>query len=164
MTVFGKRVSDYARFARVFLALIVIVGLIRLALSMGGVPTEIARWASVTALIWIGVFYFAVRVHTTGFGSYRELLPIYVLQMVAAQAVIVPAIILAIATGRDNIFSVPEFAFGADGKTWSHVLAHLFIGTTVGSLFGWIVGCLVMLVTKKATRNRTIVPVAGRPA
>jgi len=155
MTVFGKPLSDYVRFARVFLALIVIVAIIRLALSLAGVPTEVARWASVTALFWIGTIYFGVRVHTTGFGSYRQLLVICFLQMAAAQIVIVPAIILAIATGRDNIFSIPEYAFGADGKTWSHVLAHLFIGTTVGSLFCWIVGCLVMLVTKKATRNQT---------
>jgi hypothetical protein len=155
MTVFDRRLSDYARFARVFLVLIVIVGLVRLALSLGGVPTPIARWASVTALIWIGVFYFGVRVHTTGFGSYRQLLPIYVLQMVAAQLVIVPSIILAIVTGHDNIFSLPEFAFGSNGKTWAHVLAHLFIGTTVGSLFCWIGGCVVLFVTQKATRSRT---------
>jgi hypothetical protein len=162
MTVFGKPLSDYVRFARVFLVLIVIVAIIRLALSLGGVPTEVARWASVTAIFWIGAIYFGVRVHTTGFGSYRHLLPIYVLQLLAAQIVIVPAIILAIATGRDNIFSLPEFAFGQDGKTWTHVLGHLFVGPTLGSLMNWIVGCLVMLVTKKTTRNQTMA--AGRPA
>jgi hypothetical protein len=155
MTVFGRRVSDYARFARVFLVLIVVVGLVRLALSLGGVPTQVARWASVTALIWLGTIYFAVRVHTSGFGSYRQLLPIFVLQAVAAQVVIVPAIVLAIVTGRDNIFSLPEFAFGGDGKTWVHVAAHLFLGTTVGPLIGWVVGCVVLFVTKKTTRNQT---------
>ena len=104
--------------------------------------------------MWIGVFYFAIRVQTTGFGSYRQLLPIYFLQSLAAQAVIVPGIIIAITTGHDDIFSAPEFFFGEDGKTWSHAAAHLFVGTTIGSLVGWLVGCLVLFVTRKVTPDK----------
>ena len=63
--------------------------------------------------------------------------------------IIVPAIILAIFTGHDNIYSAPEYSFGADGKTWLHVGAHLFIGTTIGSVMGWLVGCLIMFAAKK---------------
>lgn len=154
MTIFGKRPSDYVAFARVFLALILAVGILRLALSLGGVPNTAAKWVSITVVIWIGFIYFAIKVHTTGFGTYRHLLPIYFLQMLAAQVVIVPAIILAIMTGQDNIFSIPEVSFGTDGKTWSHVLAHLFIGTTVGTLMGWLPGCLVMFVTRKVTGDK----------
>lgn len=160
MTIFGRRLSEYASFAKVFLVLILIVGLARLALSLAGVSDAAARWVSITVVIWIGVVYFAIRVHRTGFGTYRHLLPIYFLQMLVAQLVIVPAIILAIATGRDNIFSIPEFAFGSDGKTWTHVLAHLFIGTTAGTLMGWLGGCLVMFVTRKVTGHRA--PAATR--
>ena len=151
MTIFGKRMSEYVAFAKVFLALILVVGIARLALSLGGVPNATARWISISVVMWIGIVYFAIRVHTTGFGTYRHLLPIYFLQSLAAQAVIVPAIILAIMTGQDNIFSIPEYSFGADGKTWGHVAAHLFIGTTVGTLVGWLVGCLVLFVTRKVT-------------
>jgi hypothetical protein len=154
MTIFGKRLSEYAAFARVFLVLILVVGLARLALSLGGVPNTAARWVSITVVMWIGIVYFAIKVHTTGFGTYRHLLPIYFLQSLAAQVVIVPAIILAILTGRDNIFSIPEFSFGADGKNWGHVAAHLFIGTTVGSLVAWLGGSLVMFVTRKVTGAR----------
>ena len=154
MTIFGKRLSEYVAFARVFLVLILVVGLARLALSLGGVPNTAARWVSITVVIWIGIIYFAIKVHTTGFGTYRHLLPIYFLQMLTAQVVIVPAIILAIMTGHDNIFSIPEFSFGTDGKNWGHVLAHLFIGTTIGSLVGWLGGSLVMFVTRKVTGAR----------
>jgi hypothetical protein len=154
MTIFGKRLSEYAAFAKVFLALILLVGMVRLALSLGGVPNTTARWISISVVMWIGIVYFAVRVHTTSFGTYRHLLPIYALQSLAAQAVIVPAIILAILTGRDNIFSIPEYSFGSDGKTWAHVAAHLFIGTTVGSLVAWAAGSLVMFATSKLTRDK----------
>ena len=149
MVIFGKRLSEYVAFCRVFLVLIFVIGIARLALSLGGVPNSTARWLSMTATVWIAVIYYSVRVHTSGFGSYKQLLPICVLQSLTAQVIIVPAIVLAIFTGHDNIFSAPEFSFGADGKTWFHVAAHLFIGTTIGSLVGWLVGCLVTLATKK---------------
>ena len=154
MTIFGKRLFEYVRFARMFLALILVVGIARLAISLGGAPNDFARWISISVVMWIGIIYFAIRVHTTGFGTYRHLLPICVLQSLAAQAVIVPGIIIAIMTGQDNIFSIPEYSFGADGKTWGHVAAHLFIGTTVGSLVAWLAGSLVMFITKKATRDK----------
>jgi hypothetical protein len=149
MTVFGKPLSEYVAFSKPFLSLILVVGIVRFVLSFAGVPNSAAKWFSITAVMWIGVLYYAVRIHTSGFGSYKHLLPICVLQSLTAQVIIVPAIILAIFTGHDNIYSAPEFSFGSDGKTWTHVAAHLFIGTTIGSVMSWLVGCLVMFATKK---------------
>jgi hypothetical protein len=153
MTIFGKRLSEYVAFAKLFLILIPLVGIVRLALSLSGTPNSTARWFSITVLAWIGAVYFAIRVHTTGFGSYKQLLPIYVLQSLAAQAIVVPAIMLAIFTATDNIYSVPEYSFGNDGKTWLHVIAHLLAGTTIAPLITWAVGCLVMLVTRKVSAD-----------
>jgi hypothetical protein len=150
MTVFGKRVSEYFAFCKPFLGLIIAVGLARLALSLGGVPNSTAKWLSITAVVWLGVLYYAIRVHTSGFGSYKQLLPICFMLSLSAQVVIVPSIILAIFTGHDNIYSIPENFFGNDGKSWLHVAGHLFIGgTTLGPLMGWIVGCGFMFVAKK---------------
>lgn len=149
MTIFGKRLSEYVAFCKPFLALILVVGIARLAMSLAGVPNSTAKWFSVTAVIWIGVLYYAIRVHTSGFGTYKHLLPICVLQSLAAQLIIVPGIMLAIFTGKDNIFSTPEYAFGSDGKSWLHVAAHLLLGTTIGPLIAWLVGCVIMFATKK---------------
>jgi hypothetical protein len=155
MTIFGKRVSEYVVFAKPFLILILAVGIARLALSLGGVPDSAARWVSITAAIWIGGVYYAVRVHTSGFGSYKQLLPICFLLSFTAQLIIVPAIILAIVTNTHNIYSIPENYFGSDGKTWVHVAGHLFIGgTTLGPLIGWLVGCVIMFATKKLVTNK----------
>jgi hypothetical protein len=151
MTLFGKPFSDYVAFAKPFLGLILVVGIARLALSLAGVPNSTVKWISITAVLWIGVLYYSIRTYTSGFGSYQHLLPICVLQMCTAQVVIVPAIVLAILTGHDNIFTVPEVSFGNDGKTWFHAGAHLLFGTTVGSLISWLVGSLIMFATKKLT-------------
>lgn len=155
MTIFGKQLSEYFAFCKVFLVLILVVGLARLALSLGGAPTSLAKWISISAVAWIGVVYYAIRVHTTGFGSYKHLLPICVLMGVTAQVVIVAGIILAIFTGQDNIFSVPEYSFGTDGKTWLHVGAHLLLGTTIGPLISWLVGSVIMFATRKVVAGDT---------
>lgn len=150
MTIFGKRLSEYVAFAKPFLVLILVVGIARLALSLGGVSNSTAKWLSITAVLWIGVLYYAVRVHTSGFGSYKQLLPICVLQGIAAQLIIVPAIILAIFTDKDNIYSIPESFFNrTDGKSWLHVGLHLVVGTTIAPLLGWLIGCVIMFATKK---------------
>jgi len=149
MKIFGKRLSDYVAFSKLFLVLIPLVGIARLALSLGGEPNSTVKWVSVTALLWIAVIYYSVRVHTSGFGSYKQLLVIFVLLNLAAQAVIISGIILAIVTGSGNIYSAPEYAFGGDGATWLHVAAHLFVGTIAGSLVPWLFGSLILLLTRK---------------
>jgi hypothetical protein len=153
MTIFGRRLSDYVAFCRVFLVLIPLVGITRLALSLSGVPNSEAKWVTITGLLWIGVIYFSVRVHTSGFGSYKQLLVIFALLNLVAQAVIIAGIVLAIVTGTSNIFSAPEYAFGGDGKTWLHAAAHLVIGTTAGTLVPWLIGSLILFVTKKLSRS-----------
>jgi hypothetical protein len=151
MTIFGKSLSKYVAFCSLFLVLIFGVGITRLALSLGGVPNSTAKWFSMTALVLIGVVYYAVRVHTTGFGSFKQLLVICTLQNLVAQGIAIFGIVLSILTGAGNIFSAPEYAFGGDGRTWLHAGAHLVIGTTVGSLMPWLLGCVILAATRKLT-------------
>ena len=149
MNIFGKPLSDYVRFSRLFIVLIAAAGIIRLALTLSGTPNSTAKWFSMTALMWIAVLYYSVRVHTAGFGAYKHLLPVLVLPNLGAQAIAITGITIAILTGNANIFSAPEYAFGGDGKTWLHVAAHVFFGTTVGSLVPWAVGCAILGATRR---------------
>ena len=149
--IFGKPLSAYVSFAKLFLILIPVVGILRLALSLNGMPNETVRWFSMTALGFIGVVYFAIRVHTSGFGSYKQLLVVVALQNLTAQAVAIFGISLAMATATRNIYSAPEFAFGSDGATWTHLLLHIFVGTTAGSLFPWLIGSVILAATRKLT-------------
>jgi hypothetical protein len=136
-------------FAKVFLILIPIAGITRLALSLSGEPNSSVKWVSVTALVSIGTIYYAVRVHMARFGSYKQLLAICFLLNLSAQVVIIFGIVLAIVTGTSNIFSSPEYAFGGDGKTWLHAGAHALIGTTAGSIVPWLFGSVVLAITRK---------------
>ena len=154
MTIFGKRLSDYSAFSRGLILAILVIGVARLALSLGGMPNSTTRWLSMSVVMWIGVFYYSVRVHTSGFGSYKQLLPVLALPNLVAQSIAIVAIAISIFTGVDNVLSAPEYSFGGDGKPWAHLAAHVFIGTTVGSLVPWIFGCLIMFIAKKVVTSR----------
>ena len=153
--IFGKRFSEYVRFQQVILGLILVVGLAKLAMTLAGMPNSTTRWLSLTVLTLVGVFYYGVRVHTSGFGSYKQLLPLTFNQNVLAHAIVIVGIVIGIVTGHDNVFTAPEYSGGGDGKTWGHVGAHVLVGMIVATLLGWLVASIVMWVTRR---------VAGRPA
>lgn len=146
---FGKTVAQYLGFQKIVLALIVLVFLVRLALSLGGAPNATAKWVSVTVVLLVGVVYYGVAVHTRGFGSYKQLLPLLFFQSLLGEGLVALAIVLAIFTGTDNIYTAPEYSGGGDGKNWLHVVAHLVIGAIVLPLVSWGISSLVLLVTKK---------------
>jgi hypothetical protein len=155
MKIFGKPLSEYFAFQSWFIVLIVVVGVARLALSLAGVPASSVKWVSMSALALAGVVYCAVQVPRTGFGGYRHLLPLYAMQAGVANLISAAAIVLAIFTGTDNIYTAPEYSGGGDGKTWLHAGAHLVLGAIVGSLIAWLVGSGIMWITKKVSSSRT---------
>src|SRR5262245_35967425 len=152
MRIFGKTVGEYLRFAMGVVVPVVVVGVVRLALSLAGAPVSAAKFFSVTTAALLGVVYLGVKTHTSGFGSYRQLLPLMVITLGAASWVSGIAVVLAIATGTDNIFSIPEYSGGQDGKTVFHAFAHFLIAPFVAGLVAWGLSSLVMLVTKATTR------------
>jgi hypothetical protein len=149
MRVFGKSLSEYIKFERVFLILILVVGLGRLGLSLAGVPNSKGKFLSLTVLLLLGFIFYSVRVHTSGFGSYKQLYPVLALQWITAQLIIIFGIVLSIATWNNNIYSDAEFSGGRDGKTWGHVGAHFLFGMVAAPLLLWGLGSVIMLIVKR---------------
>jgi hypothetical protein len=151
MRLFGRTLGEYLRFSAGIVALVVVVGVARLALSLAGAPVSTTKFVSVSTMSLLGVVYFGVRTHTSGFGSYRQLLPLMVITLGAGSWVSGFAVVLAIITGTDNIFSIPEYSGGGEGKTFFHAFAHFFIAPFVAGVIAWGLSSLVMLATKAAT-------------
>jgi hypothetical protein len=152
---FGKRVSEYLGFQKWWLAVIAAVGLARLLLSLAGLPDRTVMFLSMTVAGWIAVLYYGVAVHTKGFGSYKQLLPLMIFQVALVQAIAVTGILLAIA-GLPNIYAAPEFSgppFARSANQWTHALAHLTIGMVAPVLLGWAVASMVLLITRKVARR-----------
>ena len=151
MKIFGKTLSEYIKFQKIFLILILVIGLARLILTLAGVGNSITVWLSLTAITTLGWLYYSVRVHTTGFGTYKHLLPLLVIQNTLAQSTIIAGIAIAIFTGENNIYTADGFSGPYEGRSWAHVGGHILFGIIVLSLGWWAVGSLIMFVTKKVT-------------
>ena len=144
---FGKPISEYLRFQKTVLVILLVVGLARLGASLAGVPDSTVRWLAMNAVIWAGAVYYGIAAHRRGFGTYRHLLPLTLFQAVLFQLIAVLGILLAIA-GFQNIFAAPEYSFQAQSQ-WVHLFAHLTIGIVAPTLLLWAVASLAMLITKK---------------
>jgi len=148
---FGKPVWQYLRFQKVFLVAVAVVGLARLVLSLAGAPNSAVVRLSMNAVSWAAVLYYGVAVHTKGFGSYKQLVPLGFFQILVQQAVAVLGILLAIA-GLPNIYAAPEYSFGGQSQ-WVHALSHLTIGIVVPVLLFWGVGSIVLAITKRVSKR-----------
>lgn len=151
MTIFGKSLSEYVGFQKAILWFIAIVGLGRLALSLAGVPNATTKFVSISVATLLGWLYVSYKVNKKQFGSYKQLLPLITIQTLTANIIVDAAIALAIFTGKGNIYTAPEYSGGADGKTWGHAGAHLFLATIFASLIGWAIGSLVLFIARKAS-------------
>ena len=145
---FGKPYAEYLRFQWPFLAIIAAVGLTRLVLSIAGAPNSAVKFVSMSVVFFAGLFYYGVRVGRSGFGTYRHLLPLVLNQSIVFHAVAILGITVS-ANGFPNVFDVPEFRGpGGSSETTAlaHALSHLIVGTTFGTLVGWGVASLTMLI------------------
>ncbi len=149
---FGKRISEYIAFQKVVLAILAAVGLVRLGLSLAGVADSVAVYFSMTAVVLAGVVYYGVTVHTTGFGSYKQLLPLVFFQSVVANLVAVLGIGLDIA-GMHNILARPEYSGPFGQNQTMHALSHLTLGMILPTLIQWALASIVMLITKSVAKR-----------
>ena len=94
----------------------------------------------------MGLLFCSVTVHTKGFGSYKQLLGLVGVQSVVAEVFTAAVVVLAIVTGHNNIYSLPEFSGGTDGQTWAHAGAHLFLATPILTLAGWLIGSVIRIL------------------
>jgi hypothetical protein len=146
--VFGKKFSEYVRFERWILILIGSAFIIRMAISAAGTPIDVARWVSINIVLLAGLVYCSVAVQTTGFGGYKQLFGLLLIQNVFAHTLIALGIALAVVTGTDNIYTAPEFFGGSSGRNLGHSAMHLIAGFIV-PVFAWLVASVILFATKK---------------
>jgi hypothetical protein len=145
---FGKKLSEYIQFERWILILVTAAFVIRLGLSMAGRPFAQTRWVSINLVLLVGLIYCSVAVHTKGFGSYKQLFGLLLVQNVFAHVLIALGIAIGIVTGIENAFTVPEVSGGSNGATVFHAVIHP-VASFIVSVFAWLVGSVILFVTKK---------------
>jgi hypothetical protein len=158
---FGKTLSQYVAFQKPFLILIVVVFLLRLILSMAGMPVSGAQFVSVTGVLVLGSLYYGWAAGQQGFGSFKQLYGANLVQGIFSQTLIALAIVLAIVLNQDNIYTIPEFypfatsnplplPMPTDGKNFIHAVNHIVLaGAIFVPLIGWALSSIVFAATRK---------------
>src|SRR5262245_17852118 len=144
---FGKKLSEYVRFERWILILVAIAFVARLSISLAGTSFTTTRWVSINLVLLVGLIYCSIAVHTTGFGSYKQLFGLLFVQNAFAHVLIACGIVIGIVTGTQNAFTVPEVSGGGNGATWIHAVVHLVAAVLV-SVLAWLVGSVILFLTK----------------
>ncbi len=139
MSLFGKRLGDYARFARTGMILILLMGLIRFIVGISGVPYERAtNLVSITILTMLLSIIYGQKAAVSGFGRYRHLLPTVFLLAAMMYGFIIPAILVEGLFGFHGYFhgqTLAHFAKQAEGFSQTHNHVHppgMLLGAAAG--------------------------------
>ena len=156
MRVGGHRMREHVRLLLPLFAFLLVVWLLRLLLAAAGAPLSISRVFSVTTASAVAVFLAVLLIHFHGFGGYTNVVATSLLLNAWSQMLIVIAILFAVATGTENVYTLPEFSVpGDDPMHLRHIFGHLTFILGLGTLFGAGVGCLMLWFL------RLMVPVRG---
>jgi small basic protein len=154
---FGKTLAYYLGLQAPALLAILVVFVIRLLMSAVGVPDSAGKVLSITAVLFLALPYYALRAKREGL-TFKHLYVMCFVQGVFSQTLVALAIVLAIFTGHDNIYTIPEFYAASsggtplpvDGKNWAHAGAHvLFAGALVLPLVTWAVSSALLVIARR---------------
>jgi hypothetical protein len=149
----GKPVGQYLALQKWWLVALAAVGLLRIGLSLAGLPDSTVKWASTNAVGFAAFVYYGVAGHRRGY-LYKQLLPLTFFHAVVFHALAITGILLTIA-GFPNIYAAPEYSGPAGTSQWFHIGAHLTIGMVAVPLIGWAFASLSMLIAR-ALSPRTV--------
>jgi hypothetical protein len=105
VSIFGKTLAEYARFVRVGIILILLMGVARFIVGVSGVPYEKAtHFVSITLLTLLLALVYGHKAAASKFGSYRQLLPATALLAVTMYGFIILAILVESLWGIHGYF------------------------------------------------------------
>ena len=139
MSIFGKTPSDYVRFVRVGLLVLVGMGLVRFFVGVSGVPyARATHLTSMTLVVFVLAIVYGQRAAATGFGGYRHLIPVALLLGSTMYGFIIAAILVEGLGGVHGFFHSPGSGFAPERMgLYEHVTGQLSVMPTMtASIFG----------------------------
>lgn len=151
MRIGGDRtLREHILLLRPLFAVIAAVWLLRLVLGAADCPMGVVRILSVTGVQPLTILLATLLIHHKRFGGYKSVTLASFLLVSWAQILMVAAILFSVATGLENIFSIPEFSFREDPHQVYHMISHMIaillvglLGAGMGSLTLWLLRVFV---------------------
>jgi hypothetical protein len=157
MNISGRSFGEHIRLLTPLFGLIAAIWVLRWSLFHLGLPLSVVRYLSVTAILPVCILLAAVLIHVKRFGGYSNVVLSAFLLVMWSQALIVAAILFAVLTGIDNVYTLPEFsALGPDPNHTRHIRGQLTFGIGFESLSGALIGCLFLFILRRIAPSRTV--------
>ena len=145
MKIHGHGIREHIQLLTPLLVFVLIVWFLRLLLSAVNTPLWFSKLFSVSAASVIALLIAIFWIHIRAFGSYPNVVMASFLVNAWTHLLIIVAIIFAVMTGAENIFTRPEFSIkGDDAFHLRHILGHLTFGIGANTLLGAGMGCLLL--------------------
>jgi hypothetical protein len=144
----GHGLRDHLRLVAPLLGLIAAVWALRLILAAAAAPRIVVLAFSVTVAGAFCVLVAVLLIHVRRFGSYANVVFVSFLLCCWQQLLIIAAIAFSMLTGKQNIYTAPEF-MGMSHTAWQHILGHLTFGIGLGTLVGAAMGCLLLWMLRR---------------
>ena len=116
---------------KAFIVAIAVMGVVRFILDASGLPKDVVKYFSMTAIMIVGSLYFAIATAT-----HKERLKASYLLIMPYMTVEVIALGYTWATGHQTIFHAAEYSMGT--SIGVHTLGHLIGGFTWEPLIGFV--------------------------
>lgn len=133
---------------RAFMAAILLMGLLRFALTVAALPDAFVKFFSMTVILLAGTVYFALRTET-----HKERLKAGYLLMFPYMVVEVAALGFTWATGRQTIFHSADYSLGTSIAV--HTIGHFVGGLTWEPLGAFVVMEIIWLIARMVLALRS---------
>jgi ABC-type uncharacterized transport system permease subunit len=146
----GKHgLRDHLRLLTPLFGLIAGVWALRLILAAANSPHWVTQVTSVTTAVAVTVLLAVLLIHFKRYGGYTNVVVSALLLNVWAQLLVVVAIFFSYETGRQNVYSAPEYSLPGDELSHlKHIYAHLTFGVGIGTLVGAVFGSLLLALLR----------------
>jgi hypothetical protein len=156
MKIGGLGLREHIRLLTPLFIFIAAVWLLRMLTDAAGAPHFIAHAFSVTAAETIAIFLAVLLMEVRRKGSYVNVVVASMMLTAWGQLLIVLAIIFAVITKINNVFTIPEFSVPGDDRYHiRHILGHLTYGIGLGVIFGAAMGCLLLFLLRVLVPSTT---------
>lgn len=148
MNINGHGMRDHIRLGGPLFGVIAAIWALRLVLAAAGAPRGLVMVASVTIAHAFCILMVVVLIYVRRFGGYANVVVVSFLFTSWSNLLVSAAIAFAALTGKENIYSAPEFS-GHTLTPLKHIIGHLTFGVGFGTIIGAAMGCLLLWMLRR---------------
>jgi len=155
MKIGGHSLREHIRLLGPLFGLIGAVWILRMIVAAADSPPEIVRIVSVTTATAFSIILAVLIFQSRNFGGYVNVFVASLMLNLWAQLLIIGAILFAMLTHIENIYTVNRyFPANSEPASWHHIYIHLTFGIGMSTLVGAGIGFLMLWLLRTIVQKK----------